>query len=505
MPPSSPRSAVTRRFPDVAYEALTSNNQAAAPSQREVQGRPESSTYIEVSQSDLTPRESRWRGAQPYTRRACVHLLVGLLIAAVVGVIFKAWLSHQSIWHSIFGKEESQRHAKQKVHIHHPKQHWRYHPPGQAPEGFCDRTRRIPKAKTPRPFKMPRKWRKMCNAKPNKATDAYWHGRNWCWFSVKHGCLRNKGLFTWYQSQEYTARMGLAPHVADVEFEPITDRDLCERIEWQYHNENAPSQDEIDQATSWLNNNTHILVLNLPKARKRWKAISSHLDSLGIQYHKSPAVDMSKHGAYHDAKKSGDMPQWFHFDVAQKNAYTHFQGKGGIVGTTGVATAHLRTLRRGVAGAHKHNKSLVLVIEDDAEFADDFTARLMRLVQDEIPCDWTALSLKTRCGYGQCVTPHLTRVWPDGNEPAHRCRHGVNYGFYSMLYRASALPFIMERMRQQVWNVNNPHCLDVDVALASLSDEVSYYAVPSFLQPGLLREGHMGSSRWSINKRDRVG
>merc|ERR1712233_238275 len=97
----------------------------------------------------------------------------------------------------------------------------------------------------------------------------------------------------------------------------------------------------------------------------------------------------------------------------------------------------------------------------------------------ELPCDWEIVSLLSRCPYGTCVSPHLSRVQPDVNEPAYRCQAGVNWGMHGMLYRLEALPVVQEKWRKAVFNESFPHCLDVDVALASISDQVSYYAVPS--------------------------
>jgi len=137
-------------------------------------------------------------------------------------------------------------------------------------------------------------------------------------------------------------------------------------------------------------------------------------------------------------------------------------------------------------------------LEDDAELEDDFSARLRELL-DEVPCDWGALSLKTRCPYGACVSPHLTRVWPDRNEPEGKCNHGVNYGFYAMLYRKEALPRITAELRKTVWQRDRPRCLDIDVALASISHRIPYYAVPSLQLPGLVHEGNQGSTRYQNN------
>merc|ERR1711920_859282 len=123
---------------------------------------------------------------------------------------------------------------------------------------------------------------------------------------------------------------------------------------------------------------------------------------------------------------------------------------------------------------------------------NDFAIKLKRLLETEAPCDWDAISLRSRCPYGECVSPHLTRVWPDGNEPEERCRHGVNYGFFAMLYRLADLEDLHNRLAAVVWDHSRPHCLDVDVALASIADMIAYYAVPGMQEPGFLSEGALG-------------
>merc|ERR1712217_819599 len=145
-------------------------------------------------------------------------------------------------------------------------------------------------------------------------------------------------------------------------------------------------------------------------------------------------------------------------------------------------------------------KPLALVFEDDVVLEKDFAVKLKRLLETEAPCDWDVLSLKSACPYGKCVSPHLLRVLPDSNEPAARCRHGVNYGFFAMLYRLSTLNDLQARIARVVWNDDRPHCLDVDVALAAMSDEVAYYAVPKVQAPGLFTEGAQGASRQTNNQ-----
>jgi len=143
---------------------------------------------------------------------------------------------------------------------------------------------------------------------------------------------------------------------------------------------------------------------------------------------------------------------------------------------------------------------LAVVLEDDSWIEDDFVPRLWSLVKEEVPCDWEVVALNSRCGYGKCISRQLMRVQPDRNEPAWRCRHGVNWGMHGVLYRTSTLQRVQERWKQTVFNESRPHCLDVDVALASISDQVKFYAVPACLNPGFLREMNMASSRFGINQ-----
>merc|ERR1719162_2265831 len=67
-----------------------------------------------------------------------------------------------------------------------------------------------------------------------------------------------------------------------------------------------------------------------------------------------------------------------------------------------------------------------------------------------------------------------------------------------MLYRRDFIPLIRESLMQIIWDEERPHCLDVDVALASISNLIAYYAVPGMQFPGFLTEGGHGSSR--VNK-----
>merc|ERR1711879_907280 len=123
--------------------------------------------------------------------------------------------------------------------------------------------------------------------------------------------------------------------------------------------------------------------------------------------------------------------------------------------------------------------------EDDALLEADFFVRLRRLLRLEVPCDWSLLNLHNRCPYGICVARHVYRVQPDGTEPKSRCYKGVNYGTYALLYRSrDKIEAIRQALMDRIWDESRPLCLDIDVALASLSDQIHYYSVPAVQYPG---------------------
>jgi GR25 family glycosyltransferase involved in LPS biosynthesis len=152
------------------------------------------------------------------------------------------------------------------------------------------------------------------------------------------------------------------------------------------------------------------------------------------------------------------------------------------------------------------SKPITLILEDDVYLSRDFIPRVWNLARSELPCDWEVVSLASRCPYGKCVSRQLSRVYPDEMEPAWRCRHGVNYGFQGVLYRTNKLASLQDKWKPVVFDEERPHCLDIDVALASISDKVAFYAVPSVQLPGFLSElqGEHGagmSVRREINKK----
>mmetsp|Transcript_61594 Transcript_61594/g.174947 ORF Transcript_61594/g.174947 Transcript_61594/m.174947 type:complete len:296 (+) Transcript_61594:137-1024(+) len=219
------------------------------------------------------------------------------------------------------------------------------------------------------------------------------------------------------------------------------------------------------------------------------------LEVLGVKGYRVLGVDMRIPGSLWTAKHAGWVPREFSFDNAQQSANEQRQGMGSVLGTLGCASAHFKVQTKAIID----NAPMAVVFEDDSWPEDDFIPRLWSLVTTELPCDWEAVALMSRCPYGVCISPHLLRVQPDGNEPAWRCHQGVNWGMHGVLYRVETLPALQQKWKAAVFDEKRPHCMDVDVALASISDKVGFYAVPAVQSPGFLYEMDEGSSRFSIN------
>eukprot|EP00406_Dinophysis_acuminata_P003480 CAMPEP_0179234654 /NCGR_PEP_ID=MMETSP0797-20121207/13004_1 /TAXON_ID=47934 /ORGANISM="Dinophysis acuminata, Strain DAEP01" /LENGTH=570 /DNA_ID=CAMNT_0020941847 /DNA_START=82 /DNA_END=1794 /DNA_ORIENTATION=+ len=357
-----------------------------------------------------------------------------------------------------------------------------------------------------RAFDLPKYWRLACEKvppAPSRFTTDRWEGQNACWgWMKKLGCYEAEGDLSWRQAQIHAAKQGYAPFPEVATMQPVREPELCDRPDLGMLNNTGA--EEVEAATAWLNANVAVYVLNLLRDTGRWSAISGRLTQLGIEFQRIPGVDLSGRDAINTSKRAGLVPWGFNFTLAQLNADSHKEGMGGILGTVGCAAAHLNAMKTvRLEFAHPlqgRTKPLALILEDDVMVMNDFAVKLKRLLLAEAPCDWAVISLKTRCPYGTCVSPHLTRVFPDGNEPASRCRHGVNYGFFAMLYRLSTLDTLRSKLASVVWDADRPHCLDVDVALASISDEVAYYAVPHLQKPGFLFESGHPSVRWALNQ-----
>lgn len=318
--------------------------------------------------------------------------------------------------------------------------------------------------------------------------------RNWCWVGVKDICHRSiHRPQNWAAYREEASRQGLSPSAQEAPFDGLQNPDLCDQpdigLPIPY------TREEEKKATKWFHEHVKVYVVNLQQYVERWKMVSSRLAELGINATRVEGVNMQQKGMLQTAKHKGWVPQTFNFSEAQRIAYGPRLKEGSVLGTVGCASAHFKVQEQVV----KDGSTLGLVLEDDSYLIDGFVVHLWRIVTTELPCDWDILQLLARCPYGKCVSKHLARVQPDGNEPYWRCHAGVNWGMHAMLYRTSNLPAVQELWKRTVFDEKSPHCLDVDIALASISDRVGYYAIPNSQTPGLLKEMSLGSARASIN------
>jgi len=358
---------------------------------------------------------------------------------------------------------------------------------------ICNRSVPLPKVDL-RTWNLPDGWRRVCERKNVK--DKFPLDRNWCWYGLNTMCHWNLKLHkSWQEFQDMAAHEGLSPSRADQPFNPIDRPELCDRPERGRVRSWTTAEQEM--ARRWFREHVAVYVISLPgRGDRRWQGIKQRLDELQIWAERVPGVDMTVDGALDGAVRAGFVPDTFNFTKAQANAYDWKQSMGSILGTVGCASAHFKTHMKVIADG----SPLALVMEDDSYPSDDFVPRLWSLVREELPCDWEVLALLSRCGYGRCVSKRLMRVMPDGNEPAWRCRQGSNWGMHAVLYNTEQLPKVRELWRQTVFNEERPHCMDVDVALASISDQVGFYAVPAVQDPGFVMETNHRSARWDINQ-----
>jgi len=364
---------------------------------------------------------------------------------------------------------------------------------GNNPGGICNASAQPALLEPLRQWRLSPVWRRVCEAKNHKSMLPF--ERNWCWIGVKNKCHANlKAHHSWTELQGLASKEGIAPPIRDETFHPLAAPEVCDRP-W-FGRARPFTLAENQTARRWLKEHVATYVLNLPSDRERWAMISRRLQALEIWATRVSGVDMRIPGALTVAKRMGWVPQIFNFTRAQANAYSPVHQMGSILGTLGCASAHFKVQQRILADG----SPLGLVLEDDSWPEEDFITRLWSLVNEELPCDWEVVALMSRCPYGRCVSPHLARVQPDGNEPAWRCRQGVNWGMHAILYRTQTLRKVQELWKRTVFDEARPHCMDVDVALASISDKVGFYAVPAVQDPGFLKETNHPSARWSINQ-----
>lgn len=319
----------------------------------------------------------------------------------------------------------------------------------------------------------------------------------------RNGCLQNLGQkLTWSEAQEEVAKLGAVPSQAVSPYSPLEDPHLCEKRAFG----RSPKWTHSDwsDAQAWFHDNVAVYVLNLASQTERWLKVSKRLHDLDISATRVPGFDMRKLEDLKVAYREGAIPANYSVSQAQRQAALPGNNMNGLLGTLGCAAGHFRAQAMSFGMPRRQRKPLTLIFEDDAFPADDFVPRLWQLAREELPCDWEAVSLKSLCPFGRCVSRHLSRVQPDTNEPEWRCRHGVNYGMEAAAFRTDALPKLQQLWKSTVFNEMRPHCLDIDVALAAISDQVAFYAVPSAQDPGFLID-QLGSAsvRNAINGEER--
>jgi len=322
--------------------------------------------------------------------------------------------------------------------------------------------------------------------------------RNWCWAGLKEvGCHRHLGLpYTWGENYAFALAAGVT--AKSPKFYPLRTPEICDRRELGAPREWTMA--ERRKARTWYQEHVATYVLTIARSIERQNRISARLQELDISFAFVFGIDLREESALQEALDEGLIPRDFNFSRAQAEANEDKNGMGlygSILGTVGCAAGHFRAQKQALRISP--SKPIAVVFEDDISPEPDFVMRLWSLVTEEVPCDWQAVSLSSKCPFGRCVSPHLTRVQPDVNEPAWRCRHGVNYGFQGMMYRTAEIEALQAKWKPVVFDETRPHCFDVDVALASISDSVAFYAVPAVQTPGFVKQLDQGSSRIDIN------
>mmetsp|Transcript_40496 Transcript_40496/g.111500 ORF Transcript_40496/g.111500 Transcript_40496/m.111500 type:complete len:496 (+) Transcript_40496:53-1540(+) len=325
--------------------------------------------------------------------------------------------------------------------------------------------------------------------------------RNWCWAAVKmfaqQSAWHKKDITptNYWNAQMLAAKKGYAPKPTQEIISGLKFPEICDKPEHGNYFGPEISPEERREASEWLKQTVAVFVVNIDRAWQRMNAIRARLEALGIEFTRIAGVDLSASLGELDgllnplekAQMTGEIPRDWSYGDAKKNLWELYgeSNKPGIyseiagVGTVGCAAAHLNAMGYASMLSRKAKKPLALILEDDVWLSDDFAVNLRRMLLAEAPCDWEAISLKSYNPVGECVSPHLARVWPDGNEPAEACRRAANWGFQSMLYRVNSLSRVRTRLMDTVWNSSRATCLVQDIALASISDEILFYAVPA--------------------------
>lgn len=361
------------------------------------------------------------------------------------------------------------------------------------PEGeICNAKLAKPAIEPSRRWELDPSWMTLCHVNDHEHSFPNLE-RNWCWVGFKTQCHQTgKGHDqSWAAVQDFAYKAGRVPPPDQAPFAPLQNHALCDRPSlgvprnW--------TDDELAKARTWFRKYVRVYIVNLQADAKSLTKIARRLRELSIDFTRVGGMDMTNADTMEQAVIAGWISKDFNFSralvAARKVAVDGGQNLlPGIHSTIGRAATHFRAQSRVV----DDGATLGLILEDDAWLESDFVPRLWSVVSSELPCDWEVLSLSSRCGYGRCVSPHLTRVQPDGNEKGDTCRHGVNLGMLGTLYRARAVGPLQARWQRVVFDDSRPYCFGVDVALASMSDSVAYYAVPSSQAPGFLHELEQG-------------
>eukprot|EP00928_Gymnodinium_smaydae_P030336 TRINITY_DN22596_c0_g4_i1.p1 TRINITY_DN22596_c0_g4~~TRINITY_DN22596_c0_g4_i1.p1 ORF type:complete len:508 (+),score=129.38 TRINITY_DN22596_c0_g4_i1:69-1526(+) len=462
----------------------------------------------EGSSSDSGPDAARGRGWRRRGGRLRAAATIGVVVAALLFVVYelgrRAAEAIEEAEHDIVDAlpESLGGGASRRAH------------------GFCNPRMAIPRDVGARKLELFGEWEEKCFSLPHAA---HWEPpptmqpRNWCWVSMKQIAdderfhMKNLGSVNWWWTQGRAFQLGLAPDPKEQEIQALEHPTVCDNPSNGAPLEGVPDED-WDAAGRWFAANVSVFVVNLPEATMRMRKIAARLDHLQIAYERIDGINMGHPFALHWAKENDFVPKDWDYEAVKKRDFEMYrsgkgwdseeQAKGEMgLGTVGCTAAHLNAMRIAASTARKQKKPLVLILEDDAWLEDGFVLKLYRMLTQEAPCDWEAINLKSYTPYGECVSPRLSRVHPDGNEPEERCRKGANWGFTAMLYLTSSLDNLRMKLAATTWDETRPSCIVQDMALAALADQISYYAVPAAQAPGFIGFIKSGSARINVNNR----
>jgi len=355
----------------------------------------------------------------------------------------------------------------------------------------------------PRKFNLSSPWKEMCTNLVHPKLSWEWPGQNWCWNWMKRTCFSSYGRTTWGNVQQSVARQGLAPPPNKALMPALEAPNMCDRRELGASLQRVDLAEQ-QAAYGWFDATVSVYVLNMQRDTQRLYVISKRLKALGIQFSRIAGIDLTPPGAIAWAQNEGLIPStWSHSRALEHaRALSRMSEFKGVeytlawagVGTVGCATAHINAIRQAENLTRASGKQIALILEDDAWLENDFVVKAYRLVRDEVPCDWQILSLSTGCPYGTCVSPHLTRIQFDGNMPKEACGIGISAGMFAMMYKVRTMGAVREKLMQTVFDESRPTCISVDTAMAAISTDCPFYAVPYLQRPGLLKPNIMGDS-----------